>query len=151
MQTIYSTLAMVVVSMTCAAAPGRGVQERIPELQRNGARLKDSVTLTGCVTRGTEPGTFTLTNVPKAGDRARDVARPLTVVLSATDVDISKHVDHMVSVKGSHAFEVSAIGTTGSERQPPPDARKESDKKTPPTFTIKALKMVADSCAQPAR
>ena len=54
-------------------------------------------------------------------------------------------------MRGSHAFEVAAIGTTGSERQPLPDARKDSDKKTLPTFTINALKMIADSCAKPAR
>ena len=41
-------------------------------------------------------------------------------------------------------------GTTGTEKPTSPDARKEDDTKTIPSFTVTALKMVADSCAKPA-
>jgi hypothetical protein len=141
MKTTYSALAIVIVSMTFTAAASGGGQDRIPELQRDGALFGKSVTLTGCVTQGTEPGTFTLTNVPEGDGAAKDAPRPLTVVLSATDVDISKHLNQMVSVIGTQAFEVAAIATTG---------RNGGDKKPPPTFTITSLKMVAVSCAKPA-
>ena len=141
MKTTYSALAIVIVSMTFTAAASGGGQDRIPELLRDDALFGKSVTLTGCVARGTEPGTFTLTNVPKASDgAAQEAARPLTVVLSATSVDISEHLNHMVSVVGTQAFEVAAIATIG---------RTEGDKKPPPTFTITSLKVVADSCAKP--
>jgi hypothetical protein len=141
MQTTYSALGIVIVSMTFTAGASGGGQDRIPELQREDALFGKKVTLTGCVTRGPEPGTFTLTNAQKAGDgAAQDAARPLTVVLSATNVDISEHLNHLVSVIGTQAFEVAAIATTG---------RTEGDKKPPPTFTITTLKMVADSCAKP--
>jgi hypothetical protein len=142
MKTTYSALVMVIVSMTFTAAASGGGQDRIPELQRDDALFGKRVTLTGCVTRGTEPGTFTLTNMQKASvGAAPDAARPLTVLLSATNVDISGHLNHMVSVIGTQAFEVPAIATTG---------RKDGDQKPPPTFTITSLKMVADSCAKPA-
>jgi hypothetical protein len=142
MKPTHSALVVVIVTMTfTGAASGRG-QDRIPELQRDDALFGKSVILTGCVTRGSEPGTFTLTNVPKAGDGpARDAPRPLTVVLSAANVDISEHLNHMVSVVGTQAFEVAAIATPG---------RTHGDKKPPPTFTVTSLKMVADSCAKPA-
>jgi len=140
MKTTYSALAIVIVSTTFTAAASGGGQDRIPELQRDGALFRKSVTLTGCVTRGTEAGTFTLTNVPEGDGAAKDAPRPLTVVLSATNVDISEHLNHMVSVIGTHAFEVAAIATTG---------HKESDNRPPPTFTITSLKMVAVSCAKP--
>jgi hypothetical protein len=74
----------------------------------------------------------------------------MTVVLSGTDVDISKHLDHLVAVTGPQALEVRAVGTTGAEKPTTPDARKEDDKKTIPSFTVTSLKMVADSCAKPA-
>jgi hypothetical protein len=151
MTTTYSTLAVVAMAMTFSAAPGGVAQDRIPELQREGASLPKNVTLTGCVARGTGPGTYTLTTVTKAGDdAAKDAAPSMTVVLSGTDVDISKHLDHMVAVTGSQALDERAVGTTGTEKPTTPDSRKEDDKRTIPSFTVTSLKMVADSCAKPA-
>jgi hypothetical protein len=147
----YSALAVVALAMTFNAAPGGVAQERIPELQRDAPTLPGNVTLTGCVARGTEPGTYTLTNITKAGDDvAKDAAPSMTVGLSGTDVDISKHLDHMVAVTGPQALDVRAVGTTGTERPTTPDAHKADDKKTLPSFTVTSLKMVAASCAKPA-
>jgi hypothetical protein len=151
MKTRYSALAVAALAMTFNAAPGGVAQERIPELQRDAPTLPRNVTLTGCVARGTEPGTYTLTNITKAGDGvAKDAAPSRTVILSGTDVDISKHLDHMVAVTGPQALEMRAVGTTGPERLTIPDARKDDGKKTIPSFTVTSLKMVADSCAKPA-
>ena len=149
MKRCYSALAVVAMAMTFNAAPGAVAQDKIPELQRDAATLPGNVTLTGCVARGTEPGTYTLTNITKAGDGvAKDAAPSRTVVLSGTDVDLSKHLDHLVAVTGPQAPEVRAVGTTGAEKPTIPDARKEEDKKTIPSFTVTSLKMVAGSCAK---
>ena len=150
MKTTYSALAVAAISMTFIAAGSGAAQDRIPDLQRDTAPAAKGAILTGCVTRGTEPGTYTLTNVTKAGDAAaKDAERPVTVLLASTDVEIGKHVDHMVAVTGSQALEERAVGTTG-EKPAAPDSRKEDDKKTTPTFTVTSLKMVAESCAKPA-
>ena len=50
-------------------------QEKIPELQREGAAGVNTPTLSGCVARGASTGTYTLTsNVKKA--RCADRRRP---------------------------------------------------------------------------
>ena len=42
-------------------------QERIPELQRDGAAGANTPTLSGCVARGASTGTYTLTSTVKNG------------------------------------------------------------------------------------
>ena len=151
MKTSYSALPMVAMLITFnAAADGVG-QDRIPELQRGPATLPKSVTLTGCVAGGAEPGTYTLTNVTKAGEvAAKDTERSETVVLISTDVEISKHLNHMVSVTGSERLGRRVTGTTGTEKPAASETREAGDKKATATFTVTSLKMVADSCAKPA-
>ena len=135
-----SALALVAISLTFnAAAIGAG-QDRIPELQRDAATATRKETLTGCVTRGTRPDTYTLTNVTRATDGAAKVhAGSITVGLSSTEVDFSRNLNHMVAVTGSQAHSWPASGTT----------RTEGDTKTNPMFTVTSLKMVADTCATP--
>jgi len=151
MKRCYSALAVVGMAMTVSAAAGGVAQDRIPALQRDAPILPSNVTLTGCVARGTEPGTYTLTNITKAGDGlAKDAASSMTVVLSGTDVDLSKHLDHTVAVTGPQAPEVRAVATTGAAKPTTPDARKEDDKKAIPSFTVTSLKMIAGSCTKSA-
>ena len=140
MEKSCSALALVAISLTFnAAAIGAG-QDRIPELQRDPATLTRSETLTGCVTRGPKPDTYTLTNVTRATDAAAKApAGAITVALSSTEVDFTRHLDHMVAVTGSQAQSWPASGTT----------RTEGGTKTNPMFTVTSLKMVADSCATP--
>jgi hypothetical protein len=132
--------ALVAMSLTFnVAAVGAG-QDRIPELQRDAATVTGKETLTGCVTRGPKPDTYTLTNVTRATDGAAKVpAGSMAVALSSTEVDFSRHLDHMVAVTGSQAHSWPASGTT----------RTAGDTKTNPMFTVTSLKMVADTCATP--
>jgi hypothetical protein len=148
---IYAAVATVVTSMTCTVVASGPVQDRIPELQRGGSTPAKSVTLTGCVTRGSEAGTYALTNVLKTGDAgAKDAAPSATVVLLGTDIDISKDLDRMVAVTGSHGLEEQAIATTGTEKPAAADAGKEDRPKRTRTFTVTSVKRVADSCTKPA-
>jgi hypothetical protein len=149
MEKRYSALALVAISLTFnAGAVGAG-QDRIPELQRDATATRKE-TLTGCVTRGTRPDTYTLTNVTRATDGAGRVpAGSMTVALSSTEVDFSRHLDHMVAVTGAQAHSWAASGTTGVGKPDAPGARTEGDTKTNPMFTVMSLKVVADSCARP--
>jgi hypothetical protein len=145
-----SALALVTISLAFNAAASGAGQDRIPELQRDAATVTRQETLTGCVARGTKPNTYTLTNVTRGTDGAPKVpAGPLTVALSSTDVDFSRHLDHIVAVTGSQAQSWPAIGTTGVQKPGAPGARTEGETKTNPMFTVTSLKKVADTCATP--
>jgi hypothetical protein len=150
MEKRYSALALVAISLTCTAGAVGGSQDRIPELQRDAATVTGKETLTGCVTRGARPDTYTLSNVTRATDGAgKTPAGSMTVALSSTEVDFSRHLDHIVAVTGAQARSWPASGTTSVEKPDAPDARTEGDAKTNPKFTVISLKVVADSCARP--
>lgn len=145
-----SALALVAMSLTFNAAASDAGQDRIPQLQRDAAPVTRQEILTGCVTRGTKPDTYTLTNVTRATDGAPKIAAgSMTVALSSTQVDFRRHLDHIVAVTGFEAQSWPASGMTGVEKRDMPDARTEDDTKTNSMFTVKSLKIVADSCARP--
>jgi opacity protein-like surface antigen len=116
MKTSCSTVAaaaMLATSMTFAAAAAGPSQDRIPELQPTSA---NSATVTGCVARGTATATYMLTNITKEGQAtARDAVQRMTVALSGTDVDLSKHVGHRVSVTGPYTSTERVTGTGRGE------------------------------------
>jgi hypothetical protein len=146
-------VALVGMTMGLGASAGLATQESVPPLQKDGSTNPKSITLTGCVAQGTPAGTYTLTtSTPKAEATDKDAKKPMTLILTGTDVDLSPHVGHEVSVTGQHAVP-AAIGTTGvagSEKPAAGVAVKDDDKKPTGTFTVKSLKMVATSCTPPA-
>lgn len=129
MKRTLSAVAMVVVSMAVRATAAGASQGRIPELPRPGATDVKSITLTGCVERGTEIESYTLREATEGATTTSNDTPRLPVEISSTDVHISKHVGHSVSVTGSYAKAEIATGTAG-------------------TFTVKSLKMLASSCQQ---
>jgi hypothetical protein len=151
MKRTLSAVAMVAVAMAVSAAAAGASQERIPELPRPSVTDVKSITLTGCIKRGTEIESYTLTEAKEDATTTSNATPRPAVVLSSTDVDISKHVGHSVSVTGSYAKAEIATGTSGTEKPAPaPTAITEGDGKTPRTFTVKSLKMLASSCQQSA-
>jgi hypothetical protein len=150
MKTSCSVVAILAMSMAFSAVVAGVGQEKIPELQKPRPDLKGD-TLTGCVARGTSTDTYTLTGITKEGaPTAKDAAQRMAVVLSATDVDLSKHVGHRVSVTGSLASEPRPLGTAGTEKPAATVATAEGEQKPLQTFTVTALKMIAASCSQPS-
>jgi hypothetical protein len=98
------------------------------------------------VARGTAADTYTLAEVKKDATAAPATAAPAElVVLTGTDVDMSKHVGHSVAVTGTYASTNVPTGTSGTEKPAAP-ATTEDTKKAAKTFTVKSLKMVAPSC-----
>lgn len=135
--------------MTVGATAAGAVQERIPELPRPGATDVKNITLTGCVERGTEIESYTLREATEGAITTSDVTPRLPVPISSTDVHIGKHVGHSVSVTGSYAKAEIATGTAGTKKPaPPPTASTGGDGKTPRSFTVRSLKMLASSCQQ---
>jgi hypothetical protein len=111
------------------------------------------------VARGVASGTYTLTNFTRdAGTLTKEITPLTTVVLAGTDVDVSTHVGHRVSVTGSYAsFELAsyprgelATGPALMAKPAAAAAKEDGGRKPIRTFTVKSLKMVADTCSQPA-
>jgi hypothetical protein len=149
MKRTFSAVAMVAVSMAVSATTAGASQETIPELPRRGVTDVKSITLTGCIERGTEIESYTLREAKESATTTSNATPRPPVALSSTDVDMSKHVGHSVSVMGSYANAEIATGTAGTEKPAPaPTAITEGDAKTPRTFTVKSLKMLASSCQQ---
>ena len=146
------TVAAMVVGLGGAAA--RGTQDKIPEIPTTQPWIAKSVTVTGCVGRGTTADTYVLTNVMREGEAAvKEASTTETLLLSAADIDISKHVGHQVSVTGMDAATVNrAIGTTGTtDVKPVPESTMtKTAAKVPAGFTVKSLKMIAATCSEAA-
>ena len=149
-----SCFAVAVVGMTMAlGASGVATQERIPLLPRDGWMDPWAVTLVGCVAQGKAAGGYTLTtSIPQPEATDRDAVKSIKLVLTSTEVDLTQHVGHTVSVTGVHAAQwtTGTTGTTSSEKPASEGAVKDDDKKTTGTFAVTSLKMVATSCSQRA-
>jgi hypothetical protein len=147
MLTRCSVAVLTVASMALGSAPVSAGQEQIPYLQKQ-APTDSTSTLSGCVTRGPATGTHILTNITKNGEvAAKDTLQGKAVVLSGTDVDFSKHVGHTVFVTGSYMSHPLATGAAGT---PALADAKDGDVKTTGTFTVKSLRMLAESCSKAA-
>ena len=145
MKLTISTVALVALA-TAVSAAAAGVSQDIPQAQRPGASDTTGITLTGCVARGTAADTYTLAEVKKDAPAAPATAAPAElVVLTGTDVDISKHVGHNVAVTGAYASTNKPTGTSGTEKPAAPAATVDT-KPAAKTFTVKSLKMVSPTC-----
>ena len=146
MKLTISTVALVALTAAVSAAAAGASQDRIPDAQRPATMDAPGMTLTGCVARGTAADTFTLAEVKKGAPVAADASTPAPLVaLAGTEVDLSKHVGHSVTLTGSYASTNATVGTSGTEKPATPAATGDS-KKEAKTFTVKSLKMVSPTC-----
>ena len=145
MKLTISTVALVALAAMVSAAAAGASQDK-PDAQKPATMDAPGMTLSGCVARGTAADTFTLAEVKKGAPVAADASTPAPLVaLTGTEVDLSKHVGHSVTLTGSYASPTAAIGTSGTEKPATPAAAEDS-KKTAKTFTVKSLKMVSPTC-----
>ena len=146
MKLTISTVALVALAAMVSATAAGASQDK-PDAQKPSTMDASGMTLTGCVARGTAPDTFTLAEVKKGAPVAADASTPAPLVtLTGTEVDLSKHVGHSVTLTGSFASPTAAIGTTGTEKPATPAATEDSKKAAAKTFTVKSLKMVSPTC-----
>ena len=140
-----STVALVALAAMVSAAAAGASQDK-PDAQKPATMDAPGMTLSGCVARGPAPDTFTLAE-KKGAPAAADASTPAPLVtLTGTEVDLSKHVGHSVTLTGSFTSPSAAIGTTGTEKPATPGAPEDSKKAAAKTFTVKSLKMVSPSC-----
>ena len=152
MKTTYSVIALGAVLVAFGTSAAGVSQDKIPYLTREVPKDPKNTTLTGCVARGAAAGTYILKNITKDGDTAgSNTFERASVVLSGTEVDVSKHVGHRVSVTGLFAGEALATGSVGTVgKSPATEAVSQGDKQASGTLKVASLAMVADSCSEPA-
>ena len=146
-------VAVVGITMAIGASARVATQEKIPLLSRDGWMDPWTVTVVGCVAQGTSAGDYTLTtSMPRPEPTDKDATRPIMLVLTSTEVDLSQHVGHTVSVTGLHVahWVTGTTGLTDTIQPVSKSAVKDNDKKTTGTFAVKSLKVVATSCSQRA-
>jgi uncharacterized protein YdeI (BOF family) len=102
-----------------------------PSTPPQAAAKATEVTLVGCVVSGSTPKIYLFEN---ALDPAKkDVKGKTFVLVVAPDQDLSKHLNHKIQIVGV-AQDKPATGTPPAE-------------KDLPTFTVKTITMVADTCS----
>jgi hypothetical protein len=167
MNSIYlaATVAMVAGLSTYAPVTESG-QEQIPYLPTPQPIAAQSATVSGCVAQGTVADTYVLTGVVRDVEPTAPATTPVpmapvpvvkegsksaTLLLTGSDVDMSKHVGHKVSVTGTDTAAADRpIGTSGStDAKPGTDsATAKADAKVPAGFAVKSLKMISGSCTE---
>jgi len=146
-----SCLALTVAAMVggLSGTAAGVVQDKIPDIPKLQPAAATSMTVTGCVGRGTTADTYVLTNVTRDGEAAvKDASKTETLLLSGSDIAISNHVGHRVSVTGMHAatdpiWATGATGRAGAE-----SATTQTGAKVPAGFTVKSLTMISATCSE---
>jgi hypothetical protein len=144
---------MMVLCCVCAVAAAPAAQTPPTEKPDKGkvdtaaAAKKGSVTVTGCVAAGTEPGHYVLNDATKDGDPA---GAPMATY-SLMGGELKPHVGHKVAVTGTMDAKssMSAMGKGGMAKDTMPKETmakpKESDKAM--TVNVKSVKMIAATCS----
>ncbi len=143
------TVAAIVVGLS--GTMSGVVQDKIPEIPKLQPAAAKSMTVAGCVGKGTTADTYVLTNLTRDGEPAvKDASKTETLVLSGSDVDMSKHVGHQVSVTGLHAATDYSIGTMGVTDVKPgtPSTMTRTGAKASTAFTVKSLAMISATCSK---
>lgn len=109
-----------------------------------------AVTVVGCIMQGTSAGDYTLTtSILQPEATGKDATKFIKLVLTGTEVDLSRHVGQTVSVTGVHAAHLTTgtAATTSRETRVSEFAVNGDDKETWRTFAVKSLKMVTAFCS----
>ena len=136
------TIAAIVAGLSGSM---EGMQDKIPEIPKLQPAAAQSMTVTGCVGRGTAADTYVLTNVIRDGEAVgKNVSKIETLLLSGSDIDFSRHVGHKVAVTGMHAARGYTIETTAATAIE--SAMGKTGAKVPSRFTVQSLTMISATC-----
>jgi hypothetical protein len=129
--------ALGMTTLGVAATQYGGGQEK-PKPDKSSAQQKSTAkphTMTGCLEKGTEEGTFRLTNVEGTG--------PKTVELHAdASKKLAAHVGHKIAITGPDVDpKTMKKGTTGKADPGATDTSGEHH------MRVNSLKMIANSCS----
>ena len=140
---IAAVTAGLVVSFAACSNDNRSRNQN-PQGARE-SETNPSVTLTGCLTPGSQSNEFVLQNVRASNDERTSGAVTSTsyvVVAGSNDVDLMKQLNHQVEVKGRPS--------TAASETPPPNQRSETRAElNRPRLIVSDIKSIADKCTAP--
>lgn len=127
---VSSAAVLVVAGATMLAARGdssQGAPGDAPQTRE--------VTVTGCVTEGTDVGVYILDNVV-AKPEVQNIPRTFRLVSDGADLDFTLHANHQVQATGRAELKVLP--------EPPPGGR--IDPRDLPAFAVKTIQSVSERC-----
>ena len=118
---------VLIVSVCMLALSARSAAQS----QATGKAKHETVSVTGCLQKGTEPGGFYITEGQKMWE------------LSSSSVKLAEHVGHQVTVTG-----VAAHKSKAAEEKLGATEKTEASGRQYGDVTVKSLKMVSQTCSQ---
>lgn len=100
------------------------------------APSEEEITVTGCFVAGSTPGVFLLQDARTAAQGSSEVGRNFVFSAPAGTVDLSRSVNHRITVTGTAENKVVA---------PPPAGQKVADKDLP-VFSVHDAGAVGEAC-----
>jgi hypothetical protein len=139
---------MMVLCCVCTVAAVSAEQttptEKPDKEKMDTAAKKGSVTVTGCVAAGTEPGHYMLNDATKEGEPAGAPVASYALMGG----ELKPHVGHKVAVTGTMDAK-SAMGKSGMAKDTMPKETMGKDtmaKDKAMTVNVKSVKMIAATC-----
>ncbi|HEX6465624.1 MAG TPA: hypothetical protein VFZ98_14280 [Vicinamibacterales bacterium] len=139
MRYLLHTLLATVMAIGFATA-----QPAAANAQEKAQKKGGSHSMTGCLEKGTEANTYTLTNVEGNGPKT------VEIISEAKGVDLSAHVGHKVTITGTAVSEKAAAkieekaeGKSTSKAETKKEMKEESGEHH---MKVTAVKMVSSSC-----
>ena len=130
-------------------------QQTPPPTQQQQQREMPDVRLTGCVTQGSGPTVFLLSNAKRNAEDTTEEGKTYVLVADAAegeDIEFRSHLNHEVTITGR----IDQMAVAQPQRTPPtpptpPTGQQKVDEKTLPKLSAKAVTTVADTCSNLVR
>ena len=147
---VIGVLAGVLGATALIAAQGNAARATNPQSQTKATG--SDVTVTGCLTQGSSPAVFILSNARQRPEDKTEKAESYVVVASSEDLPFAANLNHEVSVTGS-ADKTSASSSSMSSTSSTSSTSAQSNKteKDMPRFSAKTVTLVADRCTATTR
>lgn len=147
---VIGVLAGVLGATALIAAQGSTAQTN-PQAQTKATG--SDVTVTGCLTQGSSPAVFILSNARQRPEDKTEKAQNYVVVASSEDLPFAANLNHEVSVTGSAdksgasaSSSMSSSSSSSSSSTTATASQGSKSEKDMPRFSAKTVTLVADRC-----
>jgi hypothetical protein len=147
---VIGVLAGVLGATALIAAQGNAQQATASPQKAAGS----DITVTGCLTQGSSPAVFLLSNARQRPEDKTEKAQSYVVVASSEDLPFAANLNHEVSVTGSAdkaAASATATSASGSTATATVQSNQNKGEKDMPRFSAKTVTLVADRCTAPLK
>lgn len=128
MKPFISALAVCVLAGAASTGAQQQQQQTPPPPERQ------EITVSGCLAQGSMPSVFILENAKSPTGTTQETSARYVVVAESKTVDLLKHVNNEVQLKGAPEGVI-----------PPPE--KQRDEKSLPRLRASALMLISNTCA----